>query len=209
MLNQNYVINNISYLHTLRDEHSYNKCDKIGVALNNVTNTAYSYEEILKSINISNLLDQDDLYVVGYEVDEYDNNFVNLIVFFKSKSNNELLGLMQEFNDNKAMLLIDFERRGIVLTKDADEIAKVKKVYPVTIKIEPSDNRHQEEYLVHHNFYNALLKLYKYDDKYFLHLTNSYHHSIIIDLVMNKFGENVLMADTKEKLLDRFYNGFI
>lgn len=208
MLNEQYIVNNISFLHPTSDRYSGNHCDKIGVALNNINNTAYTYKDIIQSIEIGNLIGDDDLYVVGFDLDEYDDNFFNLHVFFKSKSKRDLLGLMREFSDNKAMLLMDFERRGIVLCKDSNEISKVKKAYPVAIQVELQDTRYQEEYIVHHNFYNAMLKMYKYDNKYFLHLTNSRHHPIIINLVMDNFGENVLMGDTKEELLERFYNGF-
>lgn len=205
MFSQKYGVNNISFLHPYKERNEFissNQVDNLKVCLNTLDNKAYLIDDLISKFNSFNDIKDNDLIVKGFELDEYDDRFVNIVVHLQSRTRSELYDLFQEFNANKALLIMNHDDFTIEITKDGNLISMVKKVYPVAIKVNETD------YLVHHNFYNGLLSMKKIGDKYVLYMTSNGANPLIIDLIMNKFGENVLIGDSKEELLERFYNGF-
>lgn len=197
-----YVVNNISYLHTKSKEYDKSQVKELGVCLNFLDNKAYRLETVLDATNwLQNFIDP-DLYVSSYTIDEYDGQFVNLIVWLGSRSQKDLYPLMQLFSKNEAMLIVG--ANNIFLSYDKSTISKIKKVYPVAIQYL------EHSYIVHHNFFNGKLKLNdNCNGTWSLQLYNAQTNPVIIDLLHKKFGDNYIHGDSMESVLEIFYNSYI
>ena len=195
------IINNTSFLHPRRGIDSNNRVDVLGVGLNNLQNIGVSPSliEDFKGIDIT-----DDLYIDSIEYEEFNHNiFFNAYALIKSKSNVDLYDLFQEFNQEKVMLIYG-ENVKPYLERRPEELAKVKKVYPVAFETEP------DHYIVHHNFYYDMLHITKKDIYYTLTLcTPGRSEPKIVELIGLVFGGYQISGTSIEEVLDKFYNGMI
>lgn len=200
-----FVVNNISFLHTSAKDYDPSQVKTVGVCINFLDNKTYELHDVLAMTKDLQSFTDDDLFITKAKIDDYDGEFVNLMVFLESRSNKDLIGLMREFSDKKAMLVVGDD--GVIfLTKDEHVIKQVKKVYPVAVPYIGSN----DQYVVHHNFFNGLLPLtHMKNNQWYLQLYTAKTHDVIRDLLHKKFEDDHLIGDSMDVVLDRFYNAFI
>lgn len=198
-----YIVNNTSFLSSVSKHYDRSQVKQVMVCLNFLDNKAHELYSVLESgEQILNLSLDDDLYIADYKYEEYDGPFVNLIIYIESESGIDLTNLFFDFRDNKAMLVMDNQNR-IYLTKTPVVINTVKKVYPVAIEVG------ENQYMVHHNFFNGLLPLRNDNGNWSLEVCNAKTYYVIRDLVLSKFDSPYITGYSMESVLKDFYNAFI